>query len=109
MDRTWAAFDLADVEQRRRQAGGDPWLEFLRVSSLRTGLYVLPAGSTDPQAPHEEDEVYYVLRGSARLTADGEETVVGPGTVLYVAAYIEHRFHAIEEDLELLVFFARGR
>jgi mannose-6-phosphate isomerase-like protein (cupin superfamily) len=107
MDRTWAAFDLADIAQRHRQAGDDPWLEFLRVSSLRAGLYVLPAGATDPQTPHAEDEVYHVLRGSARFTADGSEMEVGPGTVLYVAAYTDHRFHTIEEDLEILVFFAR--
>lgn len=106
MDPKWAAFDLQDVDRRRREEGGDIWREFLRVPSLRTGLYALPAGSTDPQTPHEEDEVYHVVRGKARFTADGHEMAVGPGTVLYVAAHVEHRFHAIEEDLEILVFFA---
>lgn len=106
MDPKQASFDLSEIEQRRR-AGGDPWLEFLKVPSLRVGLYVLPAGSVDTQTPHEEDEVYHVIRGRARFVADGEEMAVGPGSVLFVAARIEHRFQSIEEDLEVLVFFAR--
>ena len=40
-------------------------------------------------------------------TVAGEEMAVGAGTMLYVAAHVEHRFHSIEEDLEVLVFFAR--
>lgn len=105
MDPKQAAFDLSEIEQRRR-AGGDPWLEFLKVSSLRVGLYVLPAGSMDTQTPHEEDEVYHVIRGKGRFVADGEDREVGAGAVLFVAAHVEHRFHSIEEDLEVLVFFA---
>ncbi|HEY3567228.1 MAG TPA: cupin domain-containing protein [Thermoanaerobaculia bacterium] len=107
MDPKWAAFDLQDVDRRRREEGGDIWREFLSVPALRTGLYVLPAGSTDPQTPHQEDEVYHVIRGRGRFVADGNDMAVGPGTVLYVAAHVEHRFHSIAEDLEILVFFAR--
>ena len=35
------------------------------------GLYVLPAGGTDPQRPHNEDEMYYVVRG--RLACDWDQ------------------------------------
>ena len=42
------------------------YLEFLRVPALSMGLYALPAGSTDPQEPHQEDEVYYVVSGRKR-------------------------------------------
>lgn len=106
MDPKWAAFRLSEIDERRRRAGDDPWLEFLKVPSLRTGLYVLPAGSVDPQGPHTEDEVYYVVRGRGRFTADGEDMAVEAGAVLFVAAHVEHRFHSIEEDLEIVVFFA---
>lgn len=107
MNPNQAAFDLSEIEQRRR-ASGDSWLELLKVPSLRVGLYVLAAGSVDTQTPHEEDEVYHVIRGRGRFVADGEDMAVGPGSVLFVKARVEHRFHAIEEDLEILVFFARG-
>jgi len=105
MDSKWAAFRLSEIEERRR-AGNDPWLEFLKVPSLRTGLYVLAAGAVDTQSPHAEDEVYHVVRGRGRFTADGEEMAVEAGAVLFVAAGVEHRFHSIEEDLEILVFFS---
>ena len=49
------------------------WLEFLRTGSLSMGLYRLKAGSSDPQLPHSEDEVYYVLAGSAKFRAGADE------------------------------------
>lgn len=106
-----AAFELAAVRREldATTAGGEPWLEFLRVPDLRVGLYVLPAGGADPQSPHEEDEVYHVVRGRALLAVEGEDLPVGPGSVVYVAAGAEHRFHSIVEELEVLVFFARRR
>ena len=85
---------------------GRPWLEFLRVPSLSVGVYHLKAGREDPQRPHTEDEVYYVVAGRARFKAGQEERAVGPGTVLFVERLAEHRFFAIAEDLTALVFFA---
>ncbi|MGH2533253.1 MAG: cupin domain-containing protein [Thermomicrobiales bacterium] len=99
------AFDLADLQQRH-QEGGRLYHEFLRVPALSAGLYVLPAGGTDPQRPHEEDEVYYIIGGRATITVDGEDRPVQTGTTIYVAARIPHHFHTIEEDLTVLVFFA---
>jgi mannose-6-phosphate isomerase-like protein (cupin superfamily) len=100
-----AAFDIASIIEQRR-AAGDPWLEFFRVPALSLGLYVLAAGSEDLQTPHGQDEIYYVLSGKATLRVNGEETPATPGAVLYVAAEADHRFHTIEEELTLLIFFA---
>jgi mannose-6-phosphate isomerase-like protein (cupin superfamily) len=102
----WAGFELGEIADRLAGQDG-PWLEFLRTDSLRAGLYVLPAGGTDPQTPHTEDEVYHVVRGRAVLAVDGEDHAVGPGSVVYVAAGVDHRFHSIAEELEVLVLFAR--
>lgn len=103
----WRAFDAIELMDRRKEAGV-PYLEFLRVPTLSCGIYSLPAGSTDLQSPHDEDEVYYVVQGRARLRVEEEERVVGPGSVLYVGATSEHSFVEIEEDTTLLVFFASG-
>jgi mannose-6-phosphate isomerase-like protein (cupin superfamily) len=100
---TGQAFDLAHLS---RQAAGGPYQEFLRVASMSAGIYRLPAGATDGQRPHDEDEMYYVVRGRSKFVVDGSETQVGPGSILFVAAGAEHRFFEITEDLELLVFFA---
>lgn len=90
----------------RLGAMGQRWLEFLRVPALSAGIYALPAGSDDLQRPHTEDELYLVLRGRGRIAVEAEERAVAPGDLIYVPARAEHRFFAIEEDLELLVFFA---
>lgn len=98
-------FALADVLVQRQQAGR-PYLEFLREPSLSVGLYVLPAGGVDGQKPHTEDEVYYIVSGRGAIQVAGESRPVEPGSVVFVAASVEHRFHNITEDLQILVFFA---
>jgi mannose-6-phosphate isomerase-like protein (cupin superfamily) len=90
----------------RQAAGSRPYLEFLSVPDLSVGLYVLPPGAEDRQQPHAEDEVYHVVAGRARMTVGDETADVRPGTVVYVAAHVAHRFHDIAEELRILVFFA---
>jgi mannose-6-phosphate isomerase-like protein (cupin superfamily) len=64
----------------------------------------LPAAGTDPQSPHTEDEVYYLVSGSATIAVGQEDRPVKAGTVVYVAANEPHRFHSIREHLKVLVF-----
>ena len=99
------AHELADILERQA-ASGRPYLEFIRVPDLSVGLYVLPAGGVDEQLPHDEDEVYYVVEGEARINVGGEVRDIRPGSVVYVAAGIAHHFHEIRIELRLLVFFA---
>jgi mannose-6-phosphate isomerase-like protein (cupin superfamily) len=96
---------LAEIEQQRAQSG-NPYHEFLRAPAMSAGLYVLPAGGTDLQKPHHEDEIYYVLRGRSRFKADQEDREVSAGSVIYVAAEVDHRFYDVTEELAALVFFA---
>ncbi len=98
-------FQMGNVAGERSRSG-KAYLEFLRKTALSAGLYVLPAGAIDHQKPHAEDEIYYVLAGRGRFQANGQDTVVAAGDLLYVPAREPHRFHAIEEELQLLVFFA---
>jgi mannose-6-phosphate isomerase-like protein (cupin superfamily) len=91
---------------RDRAAAGQLYREFLRIPAMSAGLYVLAAGATDPQKPHNEDELYYVIHGRARMRIGSEEQAVEPGTVIFVEANVEHRFFDITEELEVLVFFA---
>ena len=97
--------EIERTGQRPDGRGSPRWLEFLRVPALSAGLYRLPAGGDDPQQPHTEDEIYYVIRGRARFQAAGEDRDVAPGTVLFVPARVEHRFHSISEELVMLVVF----
>ena len=94
---------LSDVLQR---LGDKRYQEFLRVPAMSAGVYVLPAGATDKQSPHQEDEIYYVVRGRAKMRLGGEQRSVNSGDVIFVEKLLEHRFFDITEELELLVIFA---
>lgn len=108
------AFELADLISKQKDSN-KLYLEFLKVPDLPAenagigmsmGLYVLPAGGTDPQSPHTEDEVYYVMSGRAKIKVADEDRAVQAGSIVYVAKNVEHKFHSIEEELRVLVFFA---
>ncbi len=87
------AFELAQLISQQK-SNGKLYLEFLRVPDLPApgaqgqvsmGLYALPAGGTDPQSPHTEDEVYYVVGGKAKIRVGEEDRDVGAGSIVYVA------------------------
>lgn len=99
------AYELAQLISQR-QASNKLYLEFLNVPDLSVGLYVLSAGGTDPQSPHTEDEVYYVVSGRAQIIVAEENREVRAGSVVYVKKNVAHHFHSIEEELTILVFFA---
>jgi mannose-6-phosphate isomerase-like protein (cupin superfamily) len=98
-------FKLPEIDSQGAKSG-NAYREFLRVPAMSAGLYVLAAGSVDPQRPHHEDELYYVVRGKAKFRAGEQEREVSVGSVLFVPAEMEHRFYDIREELAVLVFFA---
>jgi mannose-6-phosphate isomerase-like protein (cupin superfamily) len=102
------SFQSAEIEAgvAGAKAAGGYVGNVLRSELLSVGTYVLPAGGTDAQKPHEEDEVYYVVRGRAKFRAGSEDHPVAPGALLFVAARQAHHFYEIEEELVLLVFWA---
>jgi quercetin dioxygenase-like cupin family protein len=98
-------FAINEIDAKRAESG-KLYREFVRVPAMSAGLYVLPAGATDPQGPHHEDEMYYVIRGKARFKAGEKDQEISAGSLLFVAAELEHRFYDIAEELAVLVFFA---
>lgn len=82
------------------------YVEHLRVTTLSVGTYSLPAGATDDQVPHMEDEIYHVISGRGSFTSGGRTVDAAPGVTLFVPAGEDHRFHDVIEDMAVLVFFA---
>jgi mannose-6-phosphate isomerase-like protein (cupin superfamily) len=99
------AFEVDGLEASR-SAAGELYHEFLRRDSMSAGLYVLRTREDDPQTPHDEDELYYVVSGRGRMRVGEHDRPVGPGSIIFVAAGVEHRFHTITSDLTVLVVFA---
>lgn len=105
MSDSWQVFDLNEMMKERpsTQVGFN---KFLDVESMQCGLYFLKAGSQDMQAPHDDDEVYFVVEGRAKMRIGDSEHEITPGKLLYVQATEEHSLFEIEEDMTLLVVFA---
>ncbi|MEU5833875.1 cupin domain-containing protein [Streptomyces diacarni] len=99
------AFRLDDLEAERAAHDG-AYLRFLRERNMSAGLYALDAGTADPQQPHEQDEIYFVVSGRGSLTVGAETTQVARGSVVHVPARTPHKFHHITEDLRVLVVFS---
>lgn len=93
------AWELDDLHSE------NAYTEFLRVPDLSAGVYRLPAGGVDPQQPHSEDELYYVASGRGAIVVGDERRDVRPGSLVFVAAGVPHRFVDIAEDLVILVHF----
>lgn len=92
-------------EFTRPQGEGTHWAEQLRVPDLSVGTYSIPAGGTDDQEPHTEDEIYVVTAGRATFEAGTDRVAVGPGSVIFVAAGEVHRFAEVTQDLATVVIF----
>ena len=82
---------------------GERWSTVLEHGTLDVEIYA-PRG-TDPQKPHDRDEVYVVVSGSGEFF-HGDRTVrFGPGDVLFVPAHVEHRFERFTDDFVVWVIF----
>jgi mannose-6-phosphate isomerase-like protein (cupin superfamily) len=82
---------------------GERFIKALAHGSMTVELYA-PRG-TDPQAPHDQDELYFPISGSATLRVGSERQVARPGTVHFVAAGVDHRFEDFTADFATWVVF----
>jgi len=58
--------------------------------TIHVGLYA-PRGS-DPQKPHVQDKVYFVMRGQGQIFCGDVSKACGSGDMLFVPAVLEYRF-----------------
>jgi len=87
----------APIPQGRRSA------EIVRSGSLEVRWYA-PRG-TDPQTPHDRDEVYVIAAGRAAFVRGKKRVAVGANDLLFVPAGMEHRFEEMSEDFATWVLF----
>ena len=100
------AFEVPALDPQPRDSEGHGYIDFMASDKLSVGLAIWRRETTDRQRPHAEDEVYYVISGRATIRVADEDRPVQPGSLVFVAAGVDHRFHSIEEDLRVLVFWA---
>ena len=59
----------------------------------------------DTQAPHEQDELYFVISGQADFEVAGKMGPVKTGDALFVGAHVRHHFERMSEDFVTWVVF----
>ena len=84
MTDTWQIFDLETVKSGLDKSNSASFKDFLIKDSMTCGIYHLAKGAKDMQTPHDEDEIYYVLEGRARLQVGDREMDVHPVMLLFV-------------------------
>jgi mannose-6-phosphate isomerase-like protein (cupin superfamily) len=82
---------------------GEPYQCVLNQPGAQILIFA-PRG-TDHQTPHNRDEAYFVMTGSATLEIEGEPYPVSAGDVAWVPKNMEHRFINISDDFVTWVAF----
>ena len=103
METRSGVFPLAGARSNLKLVNGK------RIASVaeRGTLRVLCSWPLPPnvQSPHEQDEIYVVVKGSGVLFHRGKRDPFSAGDAMFVAAGVEHRFEDFTEDLTVWVIF----
>jgi mannose-6-phosphate isomerase-like protein (cupin superfamily) len=83
--------------------GGEPFAEALRHGSMSVEVFA-PRG-VDSQLPHDQDELYFIVAGSAEFHHAARRAGVASGDALFVAAGEPHHFEAMSADFAAWVVF----
>ena len=94
---------MKDAEATIPGPGGERSTLVLKRGTLDVRLSVpLPPNQ---QTPHEQDEIYAVIRGRGVLVHDGRRDPFEAGDLLFVAAGVEHHYADFSDDLALWRIF----
>ena len=98
-------FDLTGLQRMEAGVGYSsaegPVVEGERI---QVGLISMKRGTVARPHSHPNEQWIYLIKGKARASVDGQpERIVGPGTLVYLPAYIVHYMQALPD--EEIVFF----
>lgn len=94
---------LADARMRIPGPAGEHSVSLLRRGTLNVKLS-LPI-HPNVQTPHEQDEVYVIVRGRGVLAHGGQRDQCEAGDLLFVAAGTDHHFEDFGDDFAVWVVF----
>jgi mannose-6-phosphate isomerase-like protein (cupin superfamily) len=94
---------IAYAQARIPGPAGEHAVTVLQRGTLDVALSI-PERPTQ-QSPHEQDELYIIIRGNGVLFHDGRREPFEPGDLLFVAAGVDHQIEDITHDLALYRIF----
>lgn len=92
-----------DALRRLPQPDGSQSIVLFEHGTLQVKMYA-PRG-TDPQQPHDRDELYAVVRGSGKFFDGETRRPFEAGDLIFVEAHRPHRFEDFSDDLAVWVMF----
>jgi mannose-6-phosphate isomerase-like protein (cupin superfamily) len=96
-------FISLDEAKRRLERVPTAFVELWQRGDVSVEYYA-PLGS-DPQTPHDRDELYIVASGRGTFRNGDATHPFGPGDFLFVPAHLEHRFEDFSPDFGTWVVF----
>ena len=81
----------------------DPFRELFSHGTLNVEIY--RPEQVDKQQPHDRDEVYVVISGTGTFVLGDRRQPFEPGELLFVPAWVEHRFEDFSDDFATWVIF----
>ena len=103
MKETGRSFDLEDVLTSIEK--DSYWIDFLKVGHMEAGMLRLYPGEEDTQAPHDADELYFVVEGSGFISMGKVSKPVKKGSMFFVPAKMPHHFYGNTDTLVVLYVF----
>ena len=82
---------------------GEPFVEAMRHGTMSVEVFA-PQGR-DAQTPHDQDELYFVVSGTAEFLHEGKRMPVASGDALFVPAHDKHHFEKMSADFVTWVVF----
>jgi len=82
---------------------GERFVEAFARQGLTLELYA-PVGH-DPQQPHAQDELYFIVSGTAVLSIGDARHDCAPGDAFFVPAGMAHRFETFSEGFSAWAVF----
>jgi mannose-6-phosphate isomerase-like protein (cupin superfamily) len=98
-----AIFPLEDARADARTIDGKRFASVAERGSLKL-LCSFPL-RPNVQSPHDQDELYFVVRGQGVLCHDDKREAFAAGDAMFIAAGTEHRFEDFSDDLTVWVAF----
>ncbi|MDG6221188.1 MAG: cupin domain-containing protein [Candidatus Thermoplasmatota archaeon] len=92
----------------KRKAAGIEFRVLARGEKAMVTRFDFSAGEEVPVHSHPHEQAGYVASGRARMSIDGEETVITEGDSYYIPGGVEHGLVALENCV-VLDFFTPPR
>jgi len=83
----------------------DPEHADTKYINFRLGCYQ-PGTFASPHSHEDAENIFYILQGKGVAVLDGERFPIGPGTLIFIPAKVEHALYCTGDENLTFVFVA---